>query len=316
MSVFVTNRPNYCHRRFAESVGCDFYYVKHPIPESIPILSLPINGFFNSRRLPDADLYFSESMMDYYPVFYKGMGKKVVLLAEDTIFKLKTMSGLKKKYLLRLFRSADGFMAVSPICKRMLLEIVDRPVRVAYPFPHEDFSSIKSAVGGKNVLFIGRDDRTKGFPELIEAIKILRIKDPAWNLYLIGQCGDRVAKSDGIHPLGYVKDMKPFMKKCSFLVHPARFDPCPATIFEAMDAGMITVISKNIGQADIFMGRGMKDLVLDDISPEAIATKLYDLSERSNAGLSRRLKKLGAEFHEKDRLKIFKKEFAALVGEV
>src|SRR3989338_10427932 len=116
--VFITNRPNYCHKRFAEVVGCKFYHVKHFLPENIPGLSLIINGKLNSFLLEDADLFFAESIMDYYPVYYRNpKSKKVILLAEDTLWKIDDMSKLKRNYILKLFRSCDGFVAISESMK-------------------------------------------------------------------------------------------------------------------------------------------------------------------------------------------------------
>src|SRR3989304_7394991 len=97
-TLFVTNRPNYCHRRFAETIDAEFYHVKHYFPDGIPLLSLPINGWLNSKSLPKADIYFAESIMDYYPVYYRNLkiSKKIILIAEDTLFKLRNMHKTKK----------------------------------------------------------------------------------------------------------------------------------------------------------------------------------------------------------------------------
>lgn len=315
--LFVTNRPNYCHKRFAETAGCTFYYAKHFIPENIPVLSLPFNGVLNSLRLPDADIYFAESIMDYYPVYYKNTkSKKLILLAEDTLFKLEKLPNFKRNYILKLFRSADGFIAISDLCKVMMLRYVKRPVRVAYPFPHKEFFHVKSDINTKNVLFIGRDDKTKGFVELVEAIKLLRRTDKEWILYLIGDCSTSVRGEEGINPMGFVKNMEPYFKKCSFLVHPAHFDPCPATIFEAMNAGMITLISNSIGQAGLFRKNGLGNLILKYNSPKTIAEALKRLSEKNNKKISSKLRSFSKDFTEKKRLKIFGKEFESLAKEI
>ncbi|MBI2578443.1 MAG: glycosyltransferase family 4 protein [Candidatus Aenigmarchaeota archaeon] len=315
--LFVTNRPNYCHKKFAESVGCSFYHVKHFMPENIPLLSLPVNGMLNSFFLGNAEVFFAESVMDYYPVYYKHTGgKKIILIAEDTLFKLGSMNGIRKNYIIKLFRSADGFMAVSDLCKDMILGYAEKPVRVAYPFPHKEFFHVRSDIKSRKILFIGRNDKTKGFPELVDAVKILRKSDPGWELFLIGECSRAVKKEDGIHPLGFVRNIEPYMKSCAYYVHPARFDPCPATVFEAMNAGMITVISDNIGQTRIFRENGLGGLVLDDNAPEAIAKKLDELSGKGNVKLSLKLRNLSKEYREDRMIKIFKREFESLLEEV
>jgi glycosyltransferase involved in cell wall biosynthesis len=314
--LFVTNRPNYCHRRFAEAAGCSFFHVKHYIRENVPLISLPLNGYLNSSTLPESEVYFSESIMDYYPVYYRNKGKKIILLAEDTLFKLDNMPNLKKNYIIKLLESADGFIAISDLCKRLLLKYVNKPVRVAYPFPHKEFFNIKSEKSGKKILFIGRDDKTKGFLELVEAVKMLRIHDRQWELYLVGECGRAVSKEDGINPLGFVKDMTPYIKNCSFLVHPAKFDPCPATIFEVMNAGVVPVISSNIGQTDIFIKNGLKNLILEDCRPETIACKLSELSEKDNKNISSKVVKISRDYREINRLKIFVKEFNSLIKDI
>lgn len=315
--IFVTNRPNYCHKKFAESVGCRFYHVNHFIPENIPLLSLPVNGFLNSLKLGDADVFFAESIMDYYPVYYKKTcAEKIILVAEDTLFKMGSMNTVKRDFLLKLFRSADGFIAISDLCRRMLRRHVQAPVRTAYPFPHREFFHVKSDIHSKNILFVGRNDRTKGFPELVEAVRMLRRADKEWNLFLIGECSISVKPEEGIHPLGFVRDMEPYFRKCAYYVHPAHFDPCPATVFEAMNAGMITVISDSIGQTDIFMKTRLGNLVLADNRPATIARILSAFSSKNNSRLSAKLRKLSMKFREKERVALFKKQFESLLGEL
>ncbi len=315
--LFVTNQPNYCHKRFAEAVGAEFYRVKHFVPDGIPIVSLPINGWFNSRKLPEADVYFAESIMDYYPVFYKNpKGKKVILIAEDTLFKLEGMSKPKREFILKLFRSADGFVAISDLCKELLSKYVDKPCVVAYPFPHEDFSDVNADMRQKNILFIGRADKTKGYLKLVEAVKILREKALEWTLYLIGKCSEDVKEEIGIKPMGVVKDMAPYFERCSVLVHPADFDPCPATVFEAMQAGIVPIISGNIGQSKIFLENGMKSLVLDSTDPKVIAAKIEELQHKGLKIFSYKAKQLVSTYNEVQRLSIFKREFSDLMKEM
>lgn len=315
--LFVTNRPNYCHKRFAESIGAKFFHVRHFIPENIPAVSLTLNGFLNSLCLPESGVFFAESVMDFYPVYYKNpKGKKIILIAEDTLFKLEKMPKIKKDYIIRLLRKADGLVAISELCKRMVLKYVSKPVRVAYPFPHKEFFHVKADIESKNVLFVGRNDKTKGFMELVEAVKLLRKSDPEWKLYLVGECSRSVKAENGIIPAGFVQKMEPYFEKCAFFVHPAQFDPCPATVFEAMNAGIIPVISKNIGQTDIFRKTGLNRLVLEDTRPEIIAEKLEDLSREGKKSLSSKARSLSKRFRERERLRIFKNEFLSLVNGV
>src|SRR3989344_4227213 len=205
--VFLTNQPNYCHKKFAEAVRSEFYYIKHYIPDGIPLLSLPVNGWLNSFSLPEADVFFSESIMDYYPAYCRNSNtKKIILIAEDTLFKLNGMPKMKRNFILKVFKFADGFIAISDLCKNLLLKYVNKPCRVAYPFPHTDFSHVKADTESKNIIFIGRKDPTKGYHKLVEAVKILRKSDNEWNLYLIGGCSNGIRKEDGFHPLGEIKN--------------------------------------------------------------------------------------------------------------
>lgn len=315
--LFVTNRPNYCHERFAESVGCKFYYMKRFIPERIPVLSLPVNGILNSFFLQDADVFFAESLMDFYPVYYKRPeGLKIILIAEDTLFKMENMPSIKRDYILGVLESADGFFAISEMCRKMLLKYVDKPARTVYPFPHKEFFHVNADTGSKNILFIGRNDRTKGFMELVEAVKLLRQGDREWKLYLIGECSKAVKAEQGIIPLGFVPRMEPYLRRCAFLVHPAYFDPCPATVFETMNAGMIPIISRHVGQAEIFEKSNLRRLLLDGISPGKIAEKILDVSSMNKRQISRRARRLSTKFRENGRLMAFKSEFRRLLNDL
>lgn len=319
--VFVTNRPNYCHKRFAETVGCEFFHVKHFVPDGMPVFSLPVNGMLNAFYLKNtAEVFFAESIMDYYPIYYKRpKGKKIILVAEDTLTKLDKMNIIKKNYILKLFNSCDGFLAISESFKRLLLRYFKKPVRVVYPFPHKEFFHVKATTNSKNVLFIGRDDKTKGFLELVEAIKLLRTETPNWNLYLIGECSKSVKPEEGIHPLGYVKNMEPYMKNCTYFVHPAEAHAdytTVATVFETMNAGIITIISSGLGQAEIFHESRLDNLILPNNKPETIAKKLEELSRKNNRKLSFKLRNISKNFREKKRLKIFRKEFEILLSSI
>jgi glycosyltransferase involved in cell wall biosynthesis len=315
-TIFVTNRPNYCHRRFAESIKARFFYIKHYFPDGVPVFSLPINGWLNSFSLPESEIYFSESILDYYPVYYKNpKGKKIILIAEDTLFKLKSMQKMKKNFILKIFRSADGFIAISDLCKELLEKYIDKPCRVAYPFPHKDFSHIKADTKSKNIIFIGRKDPTKGYHNLIEAVKLLRKENKEWNLYLVGRCSEGIRKEDGIHPLGEIKNIDPYIKKCSLLVHPAYFDSCPATVFEAMQAGVIPIISNNIGQTKIFRENNLKELILEVNEPNQIAKKMIQIHGKTKI-MSKKIKKVVFSYNEKKRISLFRKEFNLLVKEI
>ena len=318
-TLFVTNKPNYCHKRFAESVHSEFYHVRHYFPDGIPLMSLPINGFLNSLSLPKSDIYFAESIIDYYPIYYRNLKKckKIILIAEDTLTMMDKMNKLKRNYILKLLNSVDGFLSISESFKRLVLNYVKKPVRVVYPFPHKDFFHVRAPTNTKNVLFIGRNDKTKGFMELVEAIKILRKDDDKWNIYLIGECSKSVKNADGVHSLGYVKNMENYFKICTYFVHPGNRDlTTPATIFEAMNSGIIPIISKGLGQDEIFRRKNLNDLILPNNNPETIAKKLEDLSQNNNRKLSKRGIKLSKDFRERGRLKIFREEFNSLVNDI
>jgi len=314
--VFLTNQPNYCHKKFAEAVRSEFYYIKHYIPDGIPLLSLPVNGWLNSFSLPEADVFFSESIMDYYPAYCRNSNtKKIILIAEDTLFKLNGMPKMKRNFILKVFKSADGFIAISDLCKNLLLKYVNKPCRVAYPFPHKDFSHVKADTSAKNIIFIGRKDPTKGYHRLVEAVRILRETDKEWDLYLVGDCSKDIRKEDGIYPVGKIKNLDPYMKKCSLMVHPADFDPCPATVFEAMQAGIVPIISNNIGQTKIFRENNLKELILDNNNPKQIAEKTIQIHKNIKS-LSKKVKRVVSYYNEKARISLFQKEFDLLVKEI
>ena len=157
---------------------------------------------------------------------------------------------------------------------------------------------------------------------MVKAVKLLNKEKRKFNLYLVGRCESTVKENyKWLYKEGFVKpkSLKSYFKKCSIYVHPADFDPCPVSVFEAMSAGMIPIITKNVGQYDIFVENGLNELVLEDNSPEAIAKKILDIYKKPKfwkRKISLKCKKIARNYRKEKQAKLFKKKFYKLLNAI
>jgi len=81
-------------------------------------------------------------------------------------------------------------------------------------------------------------------------------------------------------------------------------------------AGIIPIISNNIGQTKLFNDLGLDFLILKNTESQTIATKIMDVYKRDKVKISRKVKEISSKFIEEKRIKMFKKEFSLLLNDL
>lgn len=297
--------PHYVHKTWAMSI-CN------------SIVKTPMGiGKFDINIIPDSDLLIIESL--YCLPFAKKYKKKnpnckIVAMVADTSFWKKRLSLGRRIYYKLYMDAVDGFIAVSNRIKTDIKSYINKPVVVVRPFLVNKHK--KKLVFNKNILFIGNDSIEKGFNYAIEAVEKL----PEFELFLVGTCSKKAKKVENknIHIEGKVTSLKKYLDKCTYYIHPADFDPSPVVVWEAMYAGLIPIVTNDIGQSEVFTGR-LGKLILKNNQPETVRAKILELdnlSKTQKKAILKNCKKISVIYTEKNSVKDFKKSLNKLLQDL
>jgi len=312
--AFIYQAPHPSHAGFAKSINAKFI---HYNPHNFFSFLVPIQSLFRSYLIKKYDVLFLESGACLPLASYTKMVKKnikIVLLVMDPLF--YNLFSIKRNFLFFLIKKyVDGIIVVSKYMKQLVKKSFDCPIRVAYPYALKTYEDIKPRLNNKNILFVGHARRTKGYRKLIESFKLLKKRDRDWSLYLVGECSKDIKEmSDGLYIKGKVQKMDPFFSKCSLYVHPADFDPCPVSVWEAMSAGLIPIVTKNMGNAEILKENGLGNLILEDNQPHTIVNKIEEIfNSPKKMAISSLCRRIALDFTKEKRTKLFKIEFLKLL---
>jgi len=295
--------PHFVHLSWAKSVCNNF--VQTPMGL----------GLFDIRKIPKSDALLLESL--YCLPFAKKYKQKInpqckiISIIADTSFWRRKLSLARRIYYALYLDCVDGFIAVSERIKKDILNYVDRPVEVVRPFFVGKFQ--KETINfEKKILFVGNEVKEKGFPKLIKAMELL----PDFELFLVGDCYKAINKTpQNTRVEGRVPRLEKYFNSCSYYVHPADFDPCPASVFEAMYAGLIPIITKDVGQSELFT-KDLRCLILENNNPETIAKKLMEVhgySTTRKRRIVKRCREIAKRYTKERSIREFKKAFYRLV---
>ncbi len=317
--LFTHQGPHKVHGVFAETITENWYRYGDNHSEIIKNL---IKSVFDRSRY---DIILVEGGLGLPHAVLKKIKNhktKIILLNADTLlFDLPKMNPLKKLVVKFLLSYVDGFIAISPLNKKIASSIYpDKPISFVYPYGSNNSFQINCDLNSKNLLFIGNQESCKRFDLLVDAVEILNKKGNEFNLYLVGSCIDSVnADFPWLHKEGFQKNLDKYFKNCSLYVHPADFDSCPVTVFETMSSGMIPIITENVGEADILNDNGLEYLVLKDNNPKTIADKILEIHNRDEkwkTNISIKCKEISSKYNAETQSKEFKKAFQEVVNQL
>jgi glycosyltransferase involved in cell wall biosynthesis len=294
--------PHPVHLAWAKSVGAR-------------VVETPIGvGIFDQNKLQGSDILLLESL--YCAPFARKYKKKnpnckVISIIADTSFWSERLSIVRKVYYRRYLGIVDGFLADSKRISRDIKGFIKRPVAVVRPYATNRFE-VKKRGFTKTLLFIGHEPDEKGYKYLVRAMKLL----PDFELFLVGRCCKEVkTKKKNIRLEGRVPSLKKYFEKCSIYVHPADFEPFGVAPLEAMYAGLIPIISKDVGLGEMFDKKLAKLLVLKSNDPEEIAKKVREIYNLKNrAEIIQRCRTLAKSWTREKSLKLFKKSFSDVLS--
>ncbi len=112
-------------------------------------------------------------------------------------------------------------------------------------------------------LYVGRLDRQKGLPDLLEAADQVILRRPDWHLALAGdgphrdwlleQIANRAPLRGNVHWLGHRDDIPRVLKSADVLVHASLWEGMPNSVLEAMAAGLPVIGTAVEGTEDLIV---------------------------------------------------------------
>jgi glycosyltransferase involved in cell wall biosynthesis len=162
--------------------------------------------------------------------------------------------------------NADKVITVSGMMKEQLASRYGTPrekIEVIYnAVRHEDFTPgrIKSKLGDKIVLFLGRITLQKGLDYFLEAAKLVLEKDKSVKFVIVGK-GDQMYKMieravhlgimNNVYFVGFAPSIEEFYKMADVYVMPSVSEPFGIVALEAMTCGTPVIASKRSGVIEV-----------------------------------------------------------------
>jgi len=317
--LFTHQGPHKVHGKFAETITEEWYRYGNNHTEIIKNL---IKSLFDRKSY---DIILVEGGLGLPHAVLKKIKNpktRIILLNADTLlYNLSKMNIIIRILVEQLLSYVDGFIAISPLNQRIASRYYkDKPIYFVYPYGSHNSFEINCDLNSKDLLFIGNHEMCKRFDLLVDAVKILNENGYEYNLYLVGSCIDKIiADYPWLHKEGFQESLDKYFKRCSLYVHPADFDSCPVTVFEAMSSGLIPIITENVGEADILNENGLNCLILENNRPENVAQKILEIDGKDKKwkkNISLKCKEISSNYNEETQSKEFKKVFDKLVEDI
>ncbi|MHB0976076.1 MAG: glycosyltransferase [Candidatus Aquicultorales bacterium] len=206
--------------------------------------------------------------------FFAGKSRIVALCAEDAFYQAFVEKRMVKKAVLKLgFRRVSGIVAIGDIVFGLASDhFPSKPLTKRYPPMVREMalqlSNLKPALDSHDILLIGGgSSHMKGLDVAISCVSLLKRKFAGARLHVLGfSTEDQIP---GVAFYGPVEDIKPFMEKCSVVIHPGRGEAFGLGVVEGMLAGLVPFVSEWTG-AKLPVSRVSGEFVID-VSPKAFA---------------------------------------------
>jgi len=210
-------------------------------------------------------------------------GKMLLIAADPTFYQLHSMKGTEKEYWKSLLEEIDGVIAVSELAESDVKAHTSCPVGIVYPYADvKRYTSVRSDLGSTRIVFLGWHTLYKGVDLLLSAFKIVRREVNDAELFVLGDGPLRrwVLNQNikGVRAPGYASRPEEFFSRASVYLHPARYDPFPVAVIEAMCSGLIPIITENVGSKEIV--QKVYDRLIVKTQPKEIAERVIEVLNR------------------------------------
>lgn len=322
--LYVYTGDHHVHRKFVKTIT----------PHIVPLSKNLPNGFevyfFEGAYAQPALLRMTRKINKNAKIITFFADPRLYYLGKRLIFdykkdQLKRTARSKQKLSKFLIKKIDGALCEGSFNKNLFRRYnKTSPVKVIYPFiydkTYKQLIKIKPELSSNNILFIGNgpDPYCKGLDILIEIFKKLQKEFPDSKLYVLGE--DWKIKQEWIAKNIFFegrRDIVPYLKKCSLLVHIGQGEGFGIPIIESMLAGVPAIVSEYTGAKDI-VKKADKNLVAP-LDKNVILEKIKNYFQediKTKEELSKKCRRATKELTEKNMLKKFKETFSELLEEV
>jgi glycosyltransferase involved in cell wall biosynthesis len=310
----------------------------HTYPEfktQFPIINMFLaygRAIYLAFAIPKYKVYFLSGSGGLFIAWVKKFIRrekcKVIVRVNDSLYSEDQHTIFKWIILRILHKAIDGCIAVSDMIKDDIQEVNPKmPVKVFYsPIRDNRFFKIKPDFKKRGVLCLGTAPRTrKGTDVQLIVYRFFRhFVANKVNFYILGpkefvpkQVKEVETYDDFYDNIEFCGNTDPliYMKKCLFLLHPARFDASPNAISECMAAGIIPLVSYKSGRKEM-IEEVDESLVIHDLDYHYYYDRLrelYRMKPSQLKKLSNKCKKVARKYNKKYTMKYFNKLFVELL---
>jgi glycosyltransferase involved in cell wall biosynthesis len=218
--------------------------------------------------------------------FYANVGGCGVRLPHHRLARL-----IMRKVDVEINKKVHRMIAVSEyVAKELILSGIDeKRIVVNLPFKDINNSEVNYQSTGKNILYVGRLERTKGIDFLIRAMKLL---DRECHLDIIGvgrmrkkleQLAHNLQLSNRVRFLGWIPnvELREYYKKAQVFVLPSVWpEPLGIVILEAM-ANSVPVVASGVGGIKEMVKEGETGFLVKPKDVRELAHKIKNLLDNS-----------------------------------
>ncbi len=344
VAILYKDRLHPVHARIAESIGAD--HVHFPAISNDLLTGSVLEDIYGIvRRGPSIptgyDVYLSEDAIGLYAAPYiasRTDATHIYLAANHRTYGFggydmrsprrlapavkridRTIDVTVLRALLR--RYVDGVLAVSDLMARNVADIAPNvPVRIAHPYVEpglfERLAEVQPDLARERAVFVGKNRPHKGVDLLVQAWPQVRERYPDATLDLVG-LGHEDPAVEGVNVAGYVEDIADGYRGASLYVQPARFDPFPVSVLEAMRAGLPAIGTVNCGVSPYLSN--VDDALSCRVSPDALADAIasyFDRGVQERQRLSGRVRSVAEAFDPRRGRRAFVEQFYRLLDDV
>jgi glycosyltransferase involved in cell wall biosynthesis len=179
------------------------------------------------------------------------------------------------------YQRSHHLFAMSELVKSSLINdygIAPEKITVIGSFAsrHPLYEGEKS-FGSQQLLFNGSDFERKGGDLVLAAFPIVKQSLPEAKLVIIGKNAKNLPNgAENRGRIASLEAMRQLFLETDLVVAPARCDPFPSFVIEAMNYGVPCIVSGNDGMPEI-VDDGINGLVVDPLTPELLAEKIINL---------------------------------------
>lgn len=326
------------HRGFAESIGADILSIADVSPHSSKSFYQEMKSAYT---IGEYDIVIAEGSRPLYTgllhkLLYRS--KLVYLCADHRLYQIwnnsvdadstyglfKSMFGQYGKPIIRVTsqRGIDGVIAVSEYVEGYLSKILQQnvPTQIAHPYIQQELyqrlGEVEPSVNNKVAVTVGRSARYKGVDLLVEAWPAVREQHPNAELHIVGSGHpESFEDTPGVVVRGFVDDLVQVYQNAGLYVQPARIDPFPVAVLEALRAGLPAVVTESTGSRSE-VSKLREDLITS-ATPRSLSKKInqyFSFPQKEKEDLSAIARNRGAEFGPEQRKKLFRESFQELVA--